>query len=205
MAKKSKIPANPLPGLFHHRWAVPTLAALDALGGGAKFVTLQRRLGASRDLLKQTLLALAEARLVSRNPGYGHPMRPEYVLTDTGHDLAPTCGVLVEKLQHLGVTDVGLKKWSLPVAHALEAAGGRFNRLRAALGDITPRALAQALRDLQQAGLVDRRLVDDNPPRTEYRLTRRGRPLTPVLLALEAATRVASSAAISRSSAPPAS
>jgi DNA-binding HxlR family transcriptional regulator len=173
-----------LPGLFHHRWAVPTLAALEKLGGGAKLVTLQRKLGASRELLKGTLAALIEARVVSRNPGYGHPMRPEYLLTPAGRQLAPACARLVEKLRRLGIQDVGLRKWSLPVAHALATAGGRFNRLRAALGDVTPRALAQALRDLQRVGLVERRLVDDNPPRTEYQLTRAGQHLTPAVLAL---------------------
>jgi DNA-binding HxlR family transcriptional regulator len=184
---------NPLPGLFHHRWTVPTLAALDELGGGAKLVTLQRKLGASRELLKRTLGVLGEARLVARNPGYGHPMRPEYVLTAAGRLLAPACARLLERLQRLGVAEVGLKKWSLPVALALATASGRFNRVLAALEGVTPRALAQALRDLQEVGLVERRLVDGHPPRTEYRLTHKGRHLTPSVLAVAAGAPVVGS------------
>ncbi len=175
---------NPLPGLFHYRWAVPTLAALQRLGGGAKFVTLQRSLGASRDSLKRTLLALIDSGLVMRNPGYGHPLRPEYVLTTAGRGVASASAALVETLQKLDVEDVALRKWSLPLVHALATTAGRFNLVRASLGEVTPRALALALRDLQAAGLVERRLVDDNPPRTEYRLTRRGRRLSPATLAL---------------------
>ncbi len=184
MTKTQNQSSPPTFELFHHRWAIPTLATLFELGGGAKFITLQRRLGASRDSLNRTLVALVESRLVARNPGYGHPMRPEYVLTTSGNQVAPACAALVEMLERFGIADVGLKKWSLPVAYALATAGGRFNRARAVLGEITPRALAHALRDLQKAGVVERLLVDENPPRTEYKLTRRGQRLTPMILAL---------------------
>jgi len=163
---------------------VPTLAALDEQGGEAKLVTLQRRLGASRELLKRTLLFLIDARLVLRNPGYGHPMRPEYLLTPAGRVLAPACARLLKRLDRLGIEEIGLKKWSLPVADALATADGRFNRIRAILSGVTPRALAQALRDLQMAGLVERRLIDDSPPRTEYRLTRAGLGIAPLVRAL---------------------
>ena len=90
----------------------------------------------------------------------------------------------METLQRLEIADIGLKKWSLPLAHTLATAGGRFNHLRAALGEVTPRALAQALRDLQKTGLVERILVDDSPPRTEYQLTDRGCRLTLLMRAL---------------------
>ena len=186
MVAKRQISEKGLPRLFHYRWAVPTLAALEQFGGGAKFITLQKELLASRDSLKRTLTALIDAGLVVRNPGYGHPLRPEYLLTLSGRILAPACRALVETLRRLEIEDVGLRKWSLPLAHALATTGGRFNNVRQALGDVTPRALAQALRDLQDAGLVQRRLIDDNPPRTEYELTPRGRRLTPVVTALAA-------------------
>jgi DNA-binding HxlR family transcriptional regulator len=181
-------PASPLPGLFHHRWAVPALAALGAIGGEAKFVTLQHALGIGRDSLARTLEALVAASLVRRNPGYGHPMRPEYLLSSKGSEIAPFCLQLVEKLERLGISDLAFNKWSLPVVHATATAGGRFNALRAALPGITPRALTQALRDAEEAGLLSRTLVDDHPPRTEYGLTRRGRGLTDLLGKLAAAS-----------------
>ncbi len=189
MAKTVGKSASTLPGLFHYRWAVPTLAALSALGGNAKFVTLQRSLGANRNSLKRTLAALINARLISRNPGYGHPMRPEYLLTPAGNQAARAAAALVENIERLGIIDIGLNKWSFPVAHALATTGGRFNRILAVLTNITPRALAQALRDLQVAGLVKRLLVDDNPPRTEYRLTQPGQLLMPFLSALDHANQ----------------
>ena len=184
MTKASQNSSASLPRLFHHRWAVPTLAALDATGGAAKFVTLRNQVGASRDSLRRTLRALIGAGLVRRNPGYGHPLRPEYMLTRPGRRLAPASATLVKKLKSLGIEEIALNKWSLPVVCALEAAGGRFGRVRAALGEVTPRALARALRDLRRAGIIERRLVDSYPPYTEYRLTRRGRRLKALVLAL---------------------
>lgn len=181
MAVRKKKAAEALPALFHHKWSVPALAALHELGGGAKFVTLQSSLGTTRDSLRRTLAFMAGGGLVTRNPGYGHPMRPEYVLTPAGRRLAPACARLVKTLEQLKAEEVGRRKWVLPVALALATAGGRFNRMRAALGGVTPRALASALRDLRGAGIVERLLVDDTPPRTEYRLTRRGKRLTPAV------------------------
>jgi DNA-binding HxlR family transcriptional regulator len=192
MKKKERArPAVSLPELCHHRWAIPALAALHRLGGGAKFITLQYALGTGRDSLVRTLDGLLTAGLALRNPGYGHPMRPEYLLSPAGKRLAPACLKLVELLDRTGTTELALNKWSLPVLYALAQAGGRFNALRAQLPGITPRALALALRDLELAGLVTRTLVDDHPPRTEYGLTRRGKGLLPLLNGLAAAAESA--------------
>ncbi len=45
----------------------------------------------------------------------------------------------------------------------------RFSELRAALPGVTPRALA--LKDLERAGLVERRIVGGYPPTALYRPT----------------------------------
>jgi DNA-binding HxlR family transcriptional regulator len=168
-----------LVALLHHRWAVPILAEVHR-ASGARFVTLARRLGMSRDSLKRTLAALDEAGLVVRNPGYGHPMRPEYILTPEGLRVAPWCVRVHKLVRALGVEDVALRKWSLAVALALEAGNGRFSEVRAFLPGITARALALTLKELQTAGLVERVVVDAYPPTPVYRLTRRGRRLAPL-------------------------
>jgi DNA-binding HxlR family transcriptional regulator len=153
---------------------VPILAELHR-SAGSRFVPLANRLGLSRESLRQTLLALIELGLVMRNPGYGHPLRPEYVLTTHGRRLAPACAELVDALQRLDFEDGGLKKWSIPVL--LELAGERrFAELRDALG-ISPRALTLALKELAEAGLAERRVHSGFPPSTSYRATPRARPL----------------------------
>lgn len=175
-----------LVGLFHLRWAAPILAELHGTSGG-RFVTLSHRLGLSRESLRRTLAALLARGLVARNPGYGHPLRPEYVLTPEGARLAPACGELLGALRRQGVEDVALKKWSLPVLYGLGTGAQRFSELRAVLPGISARALALALKDLDAAGLVKRRVTDDYPPATVYEPTRRARTLAPVLTRLAGA------------------
>ena len=176
-----------LPELLHHRWAPGVLAELDRTGG-SRFVTLTNRVGVGRESLRRTLAALSEGGLVARNPGYGHPLRPEYVLTARGSRVAPVCADLVAGLRELGVEATALKKWSLPVVLALGGPGRRrFSALQERLREITPRALALALKDLTAARLVDRAVTEGYPPASVYSLTRAGARLLPVLRRLEAA------------------
>ena len=161
--------------LFHHRWAVPVLAALHRTPG--RSANLMHALGVGRDSLRRALDELIDLRLIARNPGYGHPLRPEYLVLPAGALLLPACVDLMAALDSLRVTEAGLKKWSMPVVDALGADSRRFSELRAALPGITARALTLALKDLVAAGLVERTVTDGFPPSTSYRLTRTARPL----------------------------
>jgi DNA-binding HxlR family transcriptional regulator len=170
--------------LSRYRWTLPILAQL-ARTGGSRFVPLAAALGLSRDALRQTLDALIDAGFVMANPGYGHPMRPEYILTVRGRHVAPASRRLVEYLRRSGLADVALKKWSLPTVAALSAER-RYGELRRTIG-ATTRALTLALKDLVAAGVVARRVHDGFPPSTTYRLTARGRALRNHVARLEAA------------------
>jgi DNA-binding HxlR family transcriptional regulator len=172
-----------LVALFHNRWSVPVLAELHRQRG-SRFVTLSRTLGLSRESLRRTLAALIDGGLVGRNPGYGHPLRPEYVLTSAGGSIAGACRPLVEQLRRGNLEGVGLKKWSMPVVFALAGGPLRFSELREGLERVSPRALALALKDLEDAGLVERRVTEDYPPATMYRLTSLGLPLARLVGAL---------------------
>jgi len=156
--------------LFHYRWAVPILAELHHTQG-SKFVTLTNRLGVGRDSLRRTLDVLIARGWVIRNPGHGHPMRPEYVLTAAGLRLAPWCSRFTALMRALGIEEVGLRKWSMPIALALQRGLGRFSEIKAFLPGLTSRALTLALKELQGAGLVERVVVAGYPPVTFYCLT----------------------------------
>ena len=131
-------------------------------------MVLANRLGVGRASLQRTLAALVELGLVRRNPGYGHPLRPEYLLTPEGEAAAARCDRLLAAVD--GRTDVLLRKWSLPVLVALSDSA-RFSELREALPGITARALALALKNLERAGLVIRRVEETYPPSTVYAAT----------------------------------
>src|SRR3954454_10958777 len=153
--------------LFHHRWAPPALALL-AERSGARFVEIQRRLDVGRESLRRALEALIELGFVRRNEGYGHPLRPEYVITAAGRRAAPTAS----RVLAAGDAETLLRKWSVPVLAEL-GEPRRFSELRAALPGITPRALALALQELESTGLVRREVLPTRPPSTVYRPTAR--------------------------------
>ncbi len=138
---------------------------------GAKFVTLLNRTGASRDTLSDTLSHLIEGGAVAKNPGYGHPMRPEYILTPFGEALGAACVKATEMAVALGIVEVALKKWPMLVVVAIGRGGRRFGEIKELLPGITPRALTGALRDLQASGLADRTITESWPPYTIYDLT----------------------------------
>ncbi len=165
-----------LEGLFHHRWITPILAELH-LGAGAKFVTLIRRLGIPRDSLQRTLAILIDKGWVMRNPGHGHPLRPEYILTSAGESLGARCFELMEELHTTSLTTVARKKWSMPVIAALNHGPLRFSELRALLEGVTPRALTLCLKQLVHAQVVARYVSQDYPPTTTYELSPKGKRL----------------------------
>jgi len=162
--------------IFHHRWSAPVLAEL-LRQKGSRFAALAGILGVGHDSLRRTLDSLLELGLVARNPGYGHPLRPEYVLTTHGTRAAKRCA----RLLAANDDEVLLRKWSLPVLAALSERS-RFFELREALPGVTPRSLALALKDLQAAGLVERRVEAAYPPTTSYAPTAAGRRLRRILV-----------------------
>ena len=138
--------------LFARRWHVRVLALLYELNG-ARFVVLKGALGISADSLTRALDSLLRAGWVQRNPGYGHPLRPEYVLTESGRALAAHCSRFQATVEGLEVGPVIYRKWSAPSLIAIERGVERFSDLRDALR-VTPRALTQSLVRLRDADLV---------------------------------------------------
>lgn len=176
MKPVSRISAlQPLIELTHHRWNIPALAEL-ARTNGAKFVTLAKALGASRSSLSASLSDLIDQGLVMKNPGYGHPMRPEYLLTERGKSIAHHCLDLAVLMRRRGDGDFAYRKWTLPLVAAIGEDVRRFNEVRGALGeDVTPRAVTLGLKSMLSRGWARRLLIDDYPPAAGYALMPKGR------------------------------
>jgi DNA-binding HxlR family transcriptional regulator len=70
------------------------------------------------------------------------------------------------------------RRWVLAILWASAEAGAvRFNEFKQTLEGIPPRTLAARLTELEEAGILERRVLDTRPPRAEYRLTDTGRRL----------------------------
>ena len=164
---------EPLVHLVARRWSIPVLARLHA-GGGMKFVTLVHTLGVSRASLSATLNHLMVLGFVRRNPGHGHPMRPEYLLTDKGATLARHCAALDRTVARNGGADLAYRKWTLPLVAAIGDERVRFRELRFTLAEATPRAITIGLKQMVEEHWVDRFLIDDYPPAAGYHLLPRG-------------------------------
>jgi DNA-binding HxlR family transcriptional regulator len=78
------------------------------------------------------------------------------------------------------------RRWALAILWAAAEAGAvRFNEFKQTLEGIPPRTLTARLTELEEAGVLERRVFDSRPPRVEYRLTETGRRLGYVIAALD--------------------
>lgn len=75
------------------------------------------------------------------------------------------------------------RKWHMAIMHRLIRQGElRFSELKQAVGaGISDKMLSESLKDLQKKGLVNRRIVQEQPVRVAYQTTERGAPLEPVV------------------------
>ncbi|WP_428244041.1 winged helix-turn-helix transcriptional regulator [Gynuella sp.] len=65
-------------------------------------------------------------------------------------------------------------RWTVLVMSELESGTLRFSEIRKRVMDISPRMLAQTLRNLEQDGLVKRDVYPTVPPKVEYTFTSLG-------------------------------
>lgn len=75
-------------------------------------------------------------------------------------------------------------RWTLLILRELSFGEQRFTDLRAGLPGIATNLLADRLRDVEEAGLVEQRELPAPAARTVYALTQSGRRIVPVLRAL---------------------
>ena len=74
-------------------------------------------------------------------------------------------------------------RWSLLVLLALHDKAGtmRFSDLCRAIPDVSQKMLTSTLRKLEADDLLSRTIYPEMPPRVEYKLTKRGKTLIPLL------------------------
>jgi DNA-binding HxlR family transcriptional regulator len=80
--------------------------------------------------------------------------------------------------------DLIADKWAVLVASCLVDGPKRHSRLREQIGGISGKMLTRTLRELECAGLVERRIFPEVPPRVEYSLSPLGTSLREPVAAL---------------------
>ncbi len=93
-------------------------------------------------------------------------------------DCSPGCSVEAA----IGLID---GKWKSVVMFHLLSGTLRFNEIRRHLGSVTPRMLTNQLRELEDDGLIERKVYAQVPPKVEYSLSPLGRSMEPILLSLK--------------------
>jgi DNA-binding HxlR family transcriptional regulator len=81
--------------------------------------------------------------------------------------------------------DIIGERWTILILRDLVVDGPRkFQDFERSLGVISPNTLSGRLKRLEDAGIIERRFYEQHPPRAEYKLTKKGEELRPVLRAL---------------------
>ena len=158
--------------LTSRAWALPILSSLHN-GVAGRQAALLAATGASRTAFAQSLDHLVAMGLLERNPGHGHPLRPEFRLTGPGISAA----AIASRVQSLPAKeDLGLlrRSWTLPVLTSLQTPK-HFNGIKRNLPTITDRALSQSLKSLEARNWVDRNVdMTARPPRSIYNAVNTG-------------------------------
>jgi len=84
-----------------------------------------------------------------------------------------------------GIINVISKKWALLVINSIGNRGrSRFNQIMEDLEGISPKTLADMLKELQGERLISRESFNEIPPRVEYYLTDDGKSLREAIIPL---------------------
>ncbi|MBW4595750.1 MAG: helix-turn-helix transcriptional regulator [Brasilonema angustatum HA4187-MV1] len=75
-------------------------------------------------------------------------------------------------------------RWKVLIIRELMDGVKRFGELQRALDGVTQKMLTQQLREMEEDGVIDRKVYPQIPPKVEYSLTPLGESLKPILYAM---------------------
>ena len=129
-------------------WALKILALLDS-GVPGRQAPLLAATKASRPAFAASLKHLADLKLLEKNPGHGHPLRPEFRLTPQGIEVAAMAGQILRAAPDEPALEILKRSWSVPIL-AIAGTPARYSTIKSGLGKITDRALSQSLFFLEE-------------------------------------------------------
>jgi len=72
-------------------------------------------------------------------------------------------------------------KWKLLILYLIYNDINRFGKMGLILKDISKQMLTTQLRELENDGIIERKIYPEIPPKVEYSLTEKGKALLPVI------------------------
>jgi DNA-binding HxlR family transcriptional regulator len=90
-------------------------------------------------------------------------------------DVHPVCARFHAAIELIGA------RWSGAILRAMFTGSHRFADIRAAIPGVSDVMLTRRLRELEEAGLIQRQVIPASPVHVEYHLTPMGRDAGPVL------------------------
>lgn len=157
-------------------WSLKILALLHS-GVPGRQAPLIAATTASRSAFAASLDHLIQLGLLERNPGHGHPLRPEFRLTEQGKVVAAMAQRILDAAPGEDGFGVLKRSWSVPIL-ALTEAPSRFSVIRSGLGAITDRALSQSLGMLEEREWLRREIdVSQRTPYPTYQAVNAGQTI----------------------------
>ena len=165
-----------LVNLTSRAWCLPILSAMHS-GTAGRQAPLIHATGAGRTAFAQSMAHLIEIGVMERNPGHGHPLRPEFRLTPHGVKAAE----IAHSVQSAAAPqnrDLLRRSWTVPILASLTQPR-HFKDIKIRLPAATDRALSQSLKLLESNTLLDRRVdIAAHPPRPIYSATNDGKAIS---------------------------
>lgn len=148
-------------------WSLNILALMYA-GTPGRQSTLLAASGAGRTAFRHSLDHLINLDMLERNPGHGHPLRPEYRLTQKGAEIASIADRIKRTALRTPQRNLLQRVWTIPIL-AVSQKPRHFIEIKRELAPITDRALSQSLKELQLQRWVRRKVdIGSRPPRALY-------------------------------------
>lgn len=145
---------NTLVKLTSRAWSLNILAAMHT-GVAGRQAALLSATQASRTAFSASLEHLVTLGLLERNPGHGHPLRPEFRLTAPGTQAAEIASCIVSAVTNEAEFGLVRRSWTVPIL-ALTAKPQRFSSMKTSLNPITDRALSSSLHTLEERDWIHR-------------------------------------------------
>lgn len=166
-----------LVNLTSKAWSLKILALLHS-GVPGRQAPLIAAAKASRSSFASSLDHLVQLGLLEKNPGHGHPLRPEFRLTRTGASVATMASRVLEVASDDDAFTIIRRSWAVPILAVTESPK-RFSIIKSGLGSITDRALSQSLYVLEERTWLKREIdLSQRSPFPTYHAVNTGRKIS---------------------------